>query len=620
MVKEKQDIEIAKEEKEFNRTKWLFATGGIGRDMVYCLVSSYFFIYVQFGLTLSAAQFATLSILIGVLGRIWDGINDPIMGTIIDGAKLKWGKFKPWIFIGAILTGVLLLVLFNVRPFGTQDVYGWIYVGLMVVIYLLWEAAFTMNDIGYWGAIPSLSRDRRKRDKLTALVILCAGIGSGIISIVVGAFSPGNILNAYTIYSIVACAALIICQSMVVFTVKEGPRDDEKVEEEASLKKTFRIIFKNKQILWISLGLLIYDIGSGILGALIYNLYYLEYGYDGTFVLVFIGMGVVNMILQAFYPKITKRLTRKQVQFISLILMIVGYAIIAVLGWTPILPFNPWTLTVGYAILGVGGTYFYIASLINMTNCVEYNEYVTGERNEAVISAIRPLIVKFGSATKSLLTTVILIGSGLYVLSQQISNLETQKSLLNDKVTKEVSSETIDNLIFYVDKINEYSLTLQQYEVGSEEYTEQIKFIDNDILTLDNDTLKKVQTRAEYLSVYQQMYILKYNESELVDFSQIANITDSSAFFENGYRYEATFVFSYVDENGEEVNINLANDVYKSHDSLNTRIFLRVMVTIVPIAITFISYYIQNKKFIVNEEYYENMMAEIKARKEQENN
>ena len=44
MVKEKQDIEVAKEEKEFNRTKWLFATGGIGRDMVYCLVSSYFFI------------------------------------------------------------------------------------------------------------------------------------------------------------------------------------------------------------------------------------------------------------------------------------------------------------------------------------------------------------------------------------------------------------------------------------------------------------------------------------------------------------------------------------------------------------------------------------------------
>ena len=70
-----------------------------------------------------------------------------------------------------------------------------------------------------------------------------------------------------------------------------------------------------------------------------------------------------------------------------------------------------------------------------MTNCVEYNEYLTGERNEAVVSAVRPLIVKFGTATKSLLTTIILIGSGLYMLSQNVSNLETQRNLFNDKKT-----------------------------------------------------------------------------------------------------------------------------------------------------------------------------------------
>ena len=155
------------EDKNFKRNKWFFSIGGIGRDMAYSLVANYFFMYVQFGLSLSVAQFATLSILIGVLGRIWDGINDPLMGTIIDSCNFKWGKFKPWIFIGAILTGLLLLLMFNVRPFGSQDIYGWIYVGLMTVIYLLWEAAFTMNDIGYWGAIPSLSRKSKNSDQLT---------------------------------------------------------------------------------------------------------------------------------------------------------------------------------------------------------------------------------------------------------------------------------------------------------------------------------------------------------------------------------------------------------------------------------------------------------------------
>ena len=215
------NLSINDEEKVFNKNKWFFSIGGIGRDMVYGLVANYFFMYVQFGLTLSVAQFATLSILIGVLGRIWDGINDPLMGTIIEGSHFKWGKFKPWIFFGAILTGILLLFMFNLRPFGTQDVYGWIYVGLMTVIYLLWEAAFTMNDIGYWGAIPSLSRDKKKRDQLTAMVIFFAGIGSGGIGILIGLFSPGNILTAYTIYSIIACVGIIAFQTMVVCKKKE---------------------------------------------------------------------------------------------------------------------------------------------------------------------------------------------------------------------------------------------------------------------------------------------------------------------------------------------------------------------------------------------------------------
>lgn len=609
------NLSINDEEKVFNKNKWFFSIGGIGRDMVYGLVANYFFMYVQFGLTLSVAQFATLSILIGVLGRIWDGINDPLMGTIIEGSHFKWGKFKPWIFFGAILTGILLLFMFNLRPFGTQDVYGWIYVGLMTVIYLLWEAAFTMNDIGYWGAIPSLSRDKKKRDQLTAMVIFFAGIGSGGIGILIGLFSPGNILTAYTIYSIIACVGIIAFQTMVVCTVKEGSIEETK-EEDVSLKRTFKIIFKNKQLLWMSLGFLLYDIGSGILGALIFNLYYLEFGYDGSFVLVMTLVGVFTMILQALYPKITKSLTRKQIQFLSLVCMTIGYVFILLLGWTSILPFTPLTLSIGYGLIGIGGTYFYITNLINMTNCVEYNEYLTGERNEAVISAVRPLLVKFGTAAKSLITTVILIGSGLYVLSQNVSNLETQKSLINDRVIKVINEESIEDIKFYVNKINEYSVILEGLDKDSKEYKDAIKVIEEDIDSLDNDVMKRTQTNAEYIEIYEKMYILQYEDNTLTDFAQIKDLDDKvDTFFKEGNTYEASFVFDYIDENGNKVSINIANDVYKESNNLNTRIFLRVMVTVLPVLIAAVSYYLQTRKFIVTEDYYDMMMEEIKKRK-----
>lgn len=612
-IKKTREMPTVTNDVDFNRNKWFFSLGGIGRDMAYSLVASYFFMYVQFGLSLSVAQFATLSILIGVLGRIWDGINDPLMGTIIDACNFKWGKFKPWILIGAVLTGGLLLVMFNLRPFGTTNADGWVYVGLMVFIYLLWEAAFTMNDIGYWGAIPSLSRKKENRDKLTTMVIFCAGIGGGIISLIVGFFSPGNILTAYTIYSIIACVGIIFCQTMVCFTVKEGPRVLHDKEEKESLKKTFKIIFKNKQLLWISIGFLLYDIGSGILGALLYNLYYLEFGYDGTFAVVALVMGVFTMALQLLYPKITKNWSRKKIQKIALLFMILGYGFIALLGWTSLLPFTPVTLAIGYLLTGIGGTYFYITTLINMTNCVEYNEYLTCERNEAVVSAVRPLIVKFGSATKSLLTTVILIVSGLYVLSQQVSSLETQKNLLNDKIVEKISSQGFDDMKYYIDKINEYGYRLKGLE--GEVLDNMTSTINSEIEKLDNPTLKEVQTQAEYISMYQQMYILKYSNNELVDFKQIKDI-DTDEFFDEDYRYEASFVFSYIDENGNKVDVNIADKVYKESDSLSTRIILRIMVTIVPVIIAFLSYYVQNKKYIVNEEFYKKMVEELNRRRE----
>ena len=113
------------------------------------------------------------------------------------------------------------------------------------------------------------------------------------------------------------------------------------------------------------------------------------------------------------------------------------------------------------------------------------------------------------------------------------------------------------------------------------------------------------------------MYILRYTSGTLSDYAKIKDLDDrlDTFFLEAGYTYEASFVFDYYDEFGNKVSINIANDVYRESRSLDTRIFLRVMVTVLPILIALLSYYIQNKKFIVNEEYYDNMIKEIENRK-----
>ena len=85
----------------------MFPLGTIGRDMVYNLVTSYLLTYVLFTRALTAAQLAAISaIMVGT--RVFDALNDPIMGNIIERTRTRWGKFKPWLVIGIVTTSVVV--------------------------------------------------------------------------------------------------------------------------------------------------------------------------------------------------------------------------------------------------------------------------------------------------------------------------------------------------------------------------------------------------------------------------------------------------------------------------------------------------------------------------------
>ena len=77
----------------------LFPFGTIGRDMMYTLVTSYLLTFILFTRNLTAAQLAAVTAIM-VAARVFDALNDPIMGNVIERTRTKWGKFKPWLVIG----------------------------------------------------------------------------------------------------------------------------------------------------------------------------------------------------------------------------------------------------------------------------------------------------------------------------------------------------------------------------------------------------------------------------------------------------------------------------------------------------------------------------------------
>ncbi|HRR35978.1 MAG TPA: MFS transporter, partial [Clostridia bacterium] len=158
-------------DKIFNRNKWFYSLGGIGRDMAYQLFSAYLLTYVMFTKTLTNAQFAAISIIM-VICRIFDALNDPVMGGIIENTRMKWGKFKPWIVIGALTNAVVMVIYFS------SPLEGWPFVIFFACMYLLFDITFTMNDIGYWAMLPSLAKDQKQRATLTSMANLFASIGA----------------------------------------------------------------------------------------------------------------------------------------------------------------------------------------------------------------------------------------------------------------------------------------------------------------------------------------------------------------------------------------------------------------------------------------------------------
>ncbi|MCH5152641.1 MAG: MFS transporter [Clostridiales bacterium] len=595
--------ELSAEDRQFNRNKWLFSVSGIGRDMSYQLIASFLLTYIQFGMTLTIAQFTTISLLIGIAGRIWDAINDPMMGAIIEGTHMKFGKFRPWILIGALLTGTIIILMFNIQTVFT----GWGFVVYMVIMYLLWESAFTMNDIGYWSMLASLSSKKEQRNSATMLTVVFAGLGAFIGQGGISFLYPGNVLQAFRWISIGIAVIFMAMQVVMVVFIRERPRSLMEVNEKVSFRQMWQTIRKNDQILWMTLSMLFYNIGSSLLVGLAYNLYYLEIGYDGNAIVFIAIFGVFNILAQVFYPKLANWLGRRKLQIVSIIVACVGYLGIALIGWTSILPFNLITLSIFGILVFVGQALFYMASIINMTNCVEYNEYKRGERNEAVVSTLRPLMAKFADAMKYGIITLVLIVSAVYGLSQNISTVEAQKGYF-DRMT-------VAEQVEYLDAVNRYlhmydDVVMEDPETGEVQVTTtcMVNFDELNERLSNDPVLKGRQISAEYLFAIGDVAIMEKTEDGNIF---VAFVND----YKSGDLVEGkTYIFLLSGEI-DGVAFNVANIHFKEQSTMSMRLWIRAAVTVVPMLFLFAALIIQHKKFVIDEKYYDMMMEEINSRK-----
>ncbi len=168
----------------------MYLLGMAGQNILYNIIGAALSYYLQFTLLIPAMIVSTLM----AIARVWDAINDPMMGTIVDRTRTKWGKCKPYLlFIPMPIMIVSILCFVN---FGFYDVSEGASIALNVIIvawaaftYLLWEVAYTIGDIPLWGITALMTEDEKDRNKLLSLARICGGIGAGVTLLAIQPFA-----------------------------------------------------------------------------------------------------------------------------------------------------------------------------------------------------------------------------------------------------------------------------------------------------------------------------------------------------------------------------------------------------------------------------------------------
>ena len=406
------------------RNLWMFPLGTVGRDMMYNLVTNFLLTFILFTKGLNAAQLGAITAIM-VAARVFDALNDPIMGNIIELTHTKWGKFKPWLVIGIALTCVVVAMVF------TTNLKGWDFVILFGVFYFCYSIAYTMHDISYWGMVPALSSDASARDQYTSRATLFAGVGGTLASIVIPMLTTGNTAiggSATIAYKVVAVAICILAPAFLCFTIfgVQERRETVKADKSsAGLKRVVHTILHNDQLRWIALIFLIQQVGNGIvIGGIGSTYIYFKYGYEGGLYSLFTTVGMsATAFLMVFYPMISKKINRKPLMNLMAVISVVGFVLMLISGVMPVAGFV--ILTVGYMLSNFGLYCYYLVMMISIINTVEYNEFKNGTRDEAIIASVRPFMTKMASAIIVMITTGSYVLFGVTNYTNQISDLES---------------------------------------------------------------------------------------------------------------------------------------------------------------------------------------------------
>lgn len=396
-----------------------FTIGAFGRSGIYTLMSMFTLVFFQNGAGLTLKQGTTIIL----IGRIFDALNDPLMGMIVDRTKSKWGKMRPYLLFAPVPIAICTILLFS-APFehGSSAAFVW-----ALVTYILWGVAFTVQDVPFWGLSSVITPLESERTSFISTARLGSTFGGILPALLVPMLYQSNM--GYTkgfflsglIFSLLGCGLSIL----IFFVSKERV---PKTDHTPTFKETFHVLGKDK--------LLIIVIFASVLGStmvtanqcadyignylIIQNYtdfsqifdtlgnilpdvdakaaydFWIPRGTIVTTLTVAIGVGMVPAM--ALFPVLRKKLSLKQIYIGSAVFGLIVHALCYVVFAQDISKINIYLLWIFLFLMGLPLGIYNVITYALIADSVDYLEWKTGERHEGVCFSFQTFLSKVNAA------------------------------------------------------------------------------------------------------------------------------------------------------------------------------------------------------------------------------
>lgn len=384
-----------------------FCSIEVGNQFCWTMVSSYLSIFYTDVVGLTPA---IVSIIL-LIARVWDGINDPMMGAIAAKTNTKYGKYRPYLIWGAPFVAI-----FSVLTFSKIGATGTPAILYAAITYILCGMAYTVVCISQAALANVMTRDAHTRVQLQSF----RQAGNGITGLIISAIAMPMILyfgngstsssKGYFVVNIIFAVLGMICVIFGGIVCKERVKSAQD-EDNVSVKEIIKYAITNKNVLLLCLnGMCTAGSILGRMGVLSYwFIYYI--GKPELMATVLVCFNFATIVVQFIVPFITKSIGKKKSCMVSYGLQILSMLILFVGGKTTVI------LYAGSILLGLSN---FAPPILNgfMGAVADADEVEHGRRNDGLIASIQTLGTKIGIALGGSIG-VSLLGFAGYVANQE---------------------------------------------------------------------------------------------------------------------------------------------------------------------------------------------------------